>query len=134
MLPKGKTQHDDIEIQKLEILNSMLMKELLESKGKITKLEDEIDSTDDPLKRYQLLPSLVDLFCGNKTGSMVCCESAEIESSCEKNGDTYANLDVVPSEDKCRSCIFKPANSSAKVFCSTNLSSIYSERTHNGIR
>ena len=41
MLPKGKTQHDDSEIKKLETLNSILMKELRESKGKITKLEDE---------------------------------------------------------------------------------------------
>ena len=38
MLPQGKTKHDDIEIKKLELLNSILMKELLESKGKITNL------------------------------------------------------------------------------------------------
>ena len=41
MLPQGKTKHDDIAIKKLELLNSILMKELLESKGKITNLEEE---------------------------------------------------------------------------------------------
>ena len=41
MLPQEQTDHDDIKIKKLELLNSILMKELLESKDKITNLTEE---------------------------------------------------------------------------------------------
>ena len=41
MLPQGKTNHHDIEMEKLKTLNSILMKQLRESKIKINNLEDE---------------------------------------------------------------------------------------------
>ena len=41
MLPQGKTKRDDIEIKKLEMLNSILIKELRGYKLKIIELQDE---------------------------------------------------------------------------------------------
>ena len=41
MLPQGKTKHDDIEIKKLQMLNSILIKELRGYKLKIIELQDE---------------------------------------------------------------------------------------------
>ena len=41
MLPQGKTKCDDIEIRKLEMLNSILIKELQGYKLKIIELQDE---------------------------------------------------------------------------------------------
>ena len=41
MLPQGKTKRDDIEIKKLEMLNSILIKELQGYKLKIIELQDE---------------------------------------------------------------------------------------------
>ena len=41
MLPQGKTKHDDIEIKKLEMLNSILIRELRGYKLKIIELQDE---------------------------------------------------------------------------------------------
>ena len=41
MLPQGKTKCDDIEIKKLEMLNSILIKELRGYKLKIIELQDE---------------------------------------------------------------------------------------------
>ena len=41
MLPQVKTKRDDIEIKKLEMLNSILIKELRGYKLKIIELQDE---------------------------------------------------------------------------------------------
>ena len=86
MLPQGKTKHDDIEIKKLELLNSILMKELLESKDKITNLKEENEKLKAENLKLKNFQSTNDIDSHNKI-ERIKNEPLDIDS----NEDNYQN-------------------------------------------
>ena len=86
MLPQEQTDHDDIKIKKLELLNSILMKELLESKDKITNLKEENEKLKVENLKLKNFRSTNDIDSHNKI-ERIKNEPLDIDS----NEDNYQN-------------------------------------------
>ena len=98
MLPQGKTNHHDIEMEKLKTLNSILMKQLRESKIKINNLEDEREK----LKTENL--KLKDVSIDNEIRKSVIDQFLNKESSVEEIkenflGDLQTNKEISTNND-----------------------------------
>ena len=98
MLPQGKTNHHDIEMEKLKILNSILMKQLRESKIKINNLEDEREK----LKAENL--KLKDVSIDNEIRKSVIDQFLTKESSVKESkekilGDLQTNKEISTNND-----------------------------------
>ena len=83
MLAQGKTKRDDIEIKKLEMLNSILIKELRGYKLKINELQDENENLQ--AENLKLKNSFVQTVHEKERKFIYLSQSNKLHTACSQN-------------------------------------------------